>query len=292
MKYSVFSVMMPEYNFEEAARTIKKYGYDGVEWRIDYAHMHPDYGKRGEYSYWWKVKENAPVDQIIEYAPKLRDIAKKNDLEIPSLSTYLKVSQQNLGKIKKVFEAAKIMGCPQFRVPSPDYDKTQNYNKLYEQAVKDYKDVEKLAKEYGIKVLIEIHADCITSNPALALRLAENFDPQHIGVTLDPGNMIREGMVVWKLGMEVLGPYLSHVHAKNGEWLAPGGYRENGSTIWDRPWVPMKRGMVDWEDVIQSLKAVGYDKWISIEDFSELPTEMKLKEDLQFLKSIEAKVQP
>ena len=49
----------------------------------------------------------------------------------------------------------------------------------------------------------------------------------------------------------------------------------------------MRGGMVDWSDVINALKKVGYKGYLSNEDFSlDLPTEEKLKDDLAFLKSL------
>ena len=286
MKFSVFTVMMPEYNCEEVVRTLKQFGYDGVEWRIGYSQSRPNQGMRGDYSYWWKVKENIPPEEINEYMPRLKELTDKYDLEIPCIGTYLKPSQIDI--IKKVFEGAKSMNCSQVRIPSVPYDrKNDNYEQVYKRAIRDYTEVVEMATDYEIKVLIEIDQSfiSITAGPATVLRIVEKFDPKYFGVIFDPGNMKVEGMTDWKISVEMLGPYLAHVHAKNCEWIAPGKYREDGSTIWELAWVPIKRGMVEWEDVIQCLQSVGYDKWISFEDFSEIPTEMKLKDNIKYIKS-------
>ena len=34
MKHSVFTVAMPDYDVREAAKKLKEWGYDGVEWRV------------------------------------------------------------------------------------------------------------------------------------------------------------------------------------------------------------------------------------------------------------------
>jgi sugar phosphate isomerase/epimerase len=96
--------------------------------------------------------------------------------------------------------------------------------------------------------------------------------------------MKAEGMMDFKISVEMLGPYLAHVHAKNCAWIAPCKYREDGSTVWELAWVPIERGMVEWDDVVQCLRSVGYDEWISFEDFSDIPTEMKLQNNIQYIK--------
>ncbi|UCF96242.1 MAG: sugar phosphate isomerase/epimerase [Spirochaetaceae bacterium] len=286
MKFSVFTVMMPEYDCEEVARTLKRLGYDGVEWRIGYSQSRPNQGMRGEYSYWWKVKENIPPEKIDEYASKLKDLSDKYDLEVPCLSTYLKPGQ--IDAIKKVFEASKILNCSQVRIPSVPYDRqTDRYQQVFDRAVREYAQVVEMARDYRLKVLLEIDQSfiSITAGPAMVMRIAEKFDPEHFGVIFDPGNMKVEGMTDWKMSIEMLGPYLAHVHGKNCEWIAPGKYRQDGSTVWDLAWVPIKRGLVDWEEIIRCLQGAGYDEWISFEDFSEIPTEVKLQENLAYLKS-------
>lgn len=37
---------------------------------------------------------------------------------------------------------------------------------------------------------------------------------------------------------------------------------------------------------MNGLKAVGYKGYLSLEDFSDIPTEKKLKEDIEYLKSL------
>ena len=34
MKYSLFTVSVPEMTLEEAAKKMQEYGYDGVDWRV------------------------------------------------------------------------------------------------------------------------------------------------------------------------------------------------------------------------------------------------------------------
>ncbi len=68
----------------------------------------------------------------------------------------------------------------------------------------------------------------------------------------DPGHMVHEGMEQYKLGIEMLRPYLHHVHAKNAGWV-----RKDGKWVCEN--MSLQDGMVDWKAVFDALKEVGYD---------------------------------
>jgi sugar phosphate isomerase/epimerase len=83
----------------------------------------------------------------------------------------------------------------------------------------------------------------------------------------DAGNMVFEGFESYRMGLEVLGPYLAHVHLKNARW-SPAGSRADGTIRWAAAFAPLGEGSVDVRELLRALRAVGYDGWISFEDFS------------------------
>jgi sugar phosphate isomerase/epimerase len=88
------------------------------------------------------------------------------------------------------------------------------------------------------------------------------------------------------MGIELLGEYLAHVHVKNSKWELS-ETTEAGVQIWKPTWATFKRGFADITKFMQILIEIGYDKYISIEDFSnEEDTYTKLKNNIEFLKSI------
>jgi sugar phosphate isomerase/epimerase len=51
--------------------------------------------------------------------------------------------------------------------------------------------------------------------------------------------------------------------------------------------MPMKKGSANLAALIKALKKVGYDGWLSVEDFSnEKPTREKLEENIAYLKEL------
>jgi sugar phosphate isomerase/epimerase len=80
----------------------------------------------------------------------------------------------------------------------------------------------------------------------------------------DAGNMVYEGFEEYRMGLELLGPYLAHVHLKNAAWQRP-----SDGGVWQANWAPLADGVVDWQKLFAALRAVGYTGWLGIEDFSQ-----------------------
>ena len=283
VKYSVFTVVMGEYSLEEVAAELKRIGYDGVEWRV-----HKDY--------------HITVEEIEEKAKQVKALSDANGLEIPSLGTYL--DPDNIDEVKRVLNAAKLMGCPAIRVGTPLYDGKAHYNRLLRGAVKSLRKVEKLSMDLGVKALLETHSGTIIPSASAAYRLVSNFDPKYMGIIFDPANMIIEGKENWKIGIEMLGEYLAHIHVKNIAWISS---MDEGKRMWRWEYTPLDNGMVDWKEVMTVLKEIGYNRYLSLEDLygshfntegllqetllpkstRRVSTVEKLKTDLNYLKTIE-----
>lgn len=277
--YSVFTVMMPELGIAESAALLKSLGYDGVEWRV---HSVPSpFPEKPDF--WRGNRATIDIETITTKAPEIRRMTEDAGLEIVGLGTYLGYKLKD--DIARCMEAARIMGCPSIRVSPPNYDGSVNYNDLYEETLDGYAHVESLAREFGVRANIEIHHGNMCSSASLTYRLVSNFDPDHIGVIFDPGNMICEGHENWQLGLELLGPYLSHVHVKNAAWTES-GVSESGEKLWKSQMVAMKEGIVNWADVLLALGKIGYRGWLSFEDFGPGNTRAKLTDDIAYIKAL------
>jgi sugar phosphate isomerase/epimerase len=100
--------------------------------------------------------------------------------------------------------------------------------------------------------------------------------------------MVTEGFENWQLGLEILGPYLSHMHVKNAAWICEMG--PDGEKSWTVTRVPLREGCVRWKTVIKALDTVGFRGWLCLEDFAPGDTKAKLAEGLAYIKSIEAEL--
>lgn len=281
-KYSVFTVMTPDLTLEEVVQCLQEYGYDGVEWRV---HMVPQ-EMPPKLDYWRGNRATVDFARIRDLAPEIQALSDTYELAIPNLGTYL--SYKLLEDVEHAMQAAKTMNCPQIRVGAPHYDGTRNYNDIFEEAVEGYLEVAALARTYGVKALIELHMGTICPSASSGHRFVSNFDPDFVGVICDPGNMICEGFENWQMGMELLGPYLAHVHVKNAAWRIVG--EEDGTKQWRTDMVPLREGAVEWLSILRALRSIGYDGWLSFEDFSPGDTRTKLVSNIQYLRQLESRL--
>jgi sugar phosphate isomerase/epimerase len=272
MKLSVFTVVTPDLSPEELVDTAKDTGLDGVEWRFKET---PEEVKQEEPSFWGNnlctIDPNLAPEQMVRF----KELTESRGLEIASVTPYL--NALNLEETEHVFSTAKLLGAKMIRVGSAGYNGTESYTELFDKTSKYIKEAERMAKQYGVKGIVETHHKTITPSAGLAHRLVSQCDPDHIGVLFDPGNMVHEGFEDFKMGMELLGPYLAHVHVKNAHWKSS-GKRGDGTLEWNSEWAPMTEGIVNFTEVFNYLKSVGYDGYLGIEDFSK---QYKSKELLQ-----------
>jgi len=276
---------MPEYDIRETVKVVKELGYDGVEWRIADA---PPAKKPDDYDftsrYWTYNLSTIDIKQVDSTATEIKSICDESGLEISSLTTYLGISD-TVG-LEKVMKAAKVMKCRNIRANVPRYNESENYRVLFDKTVSQAKVIEILAKEYDVRINYETHMGNIIPSASAAYRFVSSLDPKYAGIIFDPGNMVYEGFENYRLGMELLGEYLAYVHVKNGTWKLS-ETTQDGVEIWYPTWASFKKGYADIAKLIRVLKDIGYNGYISVEDFSnEEDTYTKLKDDIKFLRKL------
>jgi sugar phosphate isomerase/epimerase len=275
MKVGVFTVGLPDLTPEDAVREIEKTGYDGVEWRVTHV---PDEVKGEEPSFWGN--NLCTLEPTLEEARRARMLCADANLDVVGLGTYISVG--DVAATAEAMRFAQTAGAPQIRVGvgSPG---GSSYAELFAAARRFLARVEELAGEYGVKAVVEIHHGTICPSASLAHRLVSGLDPELVGVIFDPGNMAQEGFEDYRIGVELLGPYLAHVHLKNAAFEPP-----KGGGVWKPRWAPLEDGVVDFGPLFEALDASGYDGWFVIEDFSSArPTRTALEHNLEFVRSFE-----
>jgi len=247
MKFSVQTAVLPELTRAEVVEKLSAHGYDGVEWRV-----HDDY--------------HIPPKDLMSRAKEIKRLVDDHGLEVSCLMGYAPIT--DITQQRWFGEACAIMHCPRYRPGAVIYDGTRQYRDLYQASVDALGKVIETVSPFGVKPIIETHFGTIAPSAGLALRLVEPFDPSKIGVNYDPANLVIEGKESWQMGLELLGPYLDYVHAKNISWV-----RENGTWRW--VFAAMSEGQVGWAEVMQALDRVGYDGYVSFEDFYRVPMRSK-----------------
>ncbi|MBI1878334.1 MAG: sugar phosphate isomerase/epimerase [Chloroflexi bacterium] len=275
MKFGVFTVMLPDLTPEEAVQEIKASGHDGVEWRV----THIPLEQHAEAPSFWgnNLCTIAPTEAEMRRARRLAESA---GLEIPNLGTYISVG--DAAAVEEAMRLARIAGSPHIRVGVAKPSTGQAYAELFAATQTFLAEVVTLARRYHVKALLEIHHKTICPSVALTHRLVSHFDPDCIGVIHDAGNMVHEGFEDYRLGLELLGPYLAHVHLKNAAFTQP-----QGGGVWTPCWFPLEDGVVDFRRLLLALQAVSYEGWLVFEDFSQArPSREALGYNLAFVKNL------
>ena len=271
MQLAVFTVMLPDLTPEEAAREISAAGYTGVEWRVKAAAPEQ---QNEPVSFWGNnLCTFAPTE---EEAIRARDLSNRFGLATPNIGSY--VATGDVEEAKRAVQFAKALGSPHFRLGTRNFG--GDYARELEEAQQFLRDVIPLAKAAGVKPLVEIHHRMITASASLTHKLVSPFSPHEVGVIHDAGNMVHEGFEDYRLGLELLGDYLTEVHVKNAAFEP----QENG--VWQGIWAPLRSGVVDFDALFKALKRVGYDGWLVLEDFSQsLPSKEALRDNFDFVSS-------
>lgn len=281
MKYASFTVGQPETTPRETLEQLKAAGYTGVEWRV-----RDDDGDTTSPGYWRGNRATLQASWGDERFAEIRAMMDELAIAAANLGTYVRCDQHE--DVDRMMEVAGILGATSMRVNSLGYDGTRTYPELFEEAIRHFERVQELSEKHGVRALIETHPGNITPSASLAHRLVASFSPERVGVIHDAGNMVHEGYENYQLALELLGPYLGHVHIKNARWASRPG-EAPVEALWKHESSPMRDGCVDFVFLVRSLKAVGYDGWLSFEDFSSEKSQAeKVADNITFMREIEA----
>ena len=283
MKLSVYTLACPEWTFEEAAAKIAGLGIPGVEWRVAPVAEKITFDPRDGGRFWGANRATIPADKVVEAARRVAKITADNGLT----ATFLAGGPQptELDAIRRQMEAAQVLGAPAIRVGCGG-SRTDDVNAAFDEARRSWDEVEKLAARTGVKAVVETHHGTLVPTASAVRRFVEGRDPAHVGVLWDPGNMVWEGHERYELGLPLIRPWLAHVHVKNARPYLEGA-DEMRRLRWSYRWCPLRNGLVDWPAAVAALRKVGYDGWLSLEDFNpETQAEEKLKDFADYFAGI------
>jgi sugar phosphate isomerase/epimerase len=277
--------MMPQLSLEEQAVLLQRLGYDGIEWRV--RRVSKEAREQG-FSEWGAHKNDLTPENFAAKAGKMRQVAADHGLAIAGIAS--NPTAADIEQVKLLAEGAAACGAPFVRVGCPRlYDQSVGYNALYQEAVEAFGRMLEATAGCPVKIALEIHGGTIHPSASLAHRIVSHWPPERICVIYDPQNMVSDGYETTELALELLGPYVGHVHA-GGHRPVEKGRDAVGTVEWEWPGVPMAEGLYSYPRMLRKLKAMGFTGFISIEDFRDLPLEHKLKEGIDYLRAVEARV--
>jgi sugar phosphate isomerase/epimerase len=280
VKFSLFTGSCPEWSPAEVARHAAAQGWDGLEWRI------ADQPESDMPGFWAGNRATFRLTGMEANAGEIGELPRQVGLELSGLAPYVPLADH--ANAERVLRVAAETGARRVRFTAPKASDETPFAMQFAKARADLEILQEIARPLGAQVVIQIHHGNIVSTSSSARRLVDGLDPEVVAVMHDLGNTTiegREGLLSLRMGLEILGPYLAHVHVKNAVWQQV-GEDASGAAQWKWSWATLRKGMGDVRGYLGALRSVGYDGWVTLEEFTtETPLYERLADDLAFLRS-------
>lgn len=252
-------------NCNEIVQMCVRLGLDGIEWGLP------------------------PIDEVKTTIKEMAQVTKDAGLKVTGYINGGLAWKTDL--IRRLSEAIASVGGDSLRVEAAwvayNFDESLHQKYSYMELFKRTRDgMEKLVplgKEYGIRYVLESHGGGMIASPMTGRWLLEGLDPLYVGIIYDPANGVAEGFLRPRHAVEALGPYMAYVHGKN---LL---LRQTGQTddepkraTWTHEKCSLDAGVVDFVELFFALKTVGYNGWVSFEEFFKDSPAEELEKGLRF----------
>jgi L-ribulose-5-phosphate 3-epimerase len=173
-----------------------------------------------------------------------------------------KMREARIDALRQVSDFAKLVGIPQVQthcgfIPEDPVDA------LYPGAVEAIRTVTQHCQSNGQHFLMETGQE----TPTTMSRMIRDVGLPNLGVGLDTANLILYGKANPVDAVDILGPHVRSVHAKDGRW--PTNPSELGEEVL------IGKGLVDFKTVFAKLHALGYTGAITIERETSGPQQVE-----------------
>jgi len=154
--------------------------------------------------------------------------------------------------IKKASDFAKKCGIPAVQTHCGFIPENPN-DQLYRETVTAIREVAAYCKRNGQNLRYETGQE----TPITLVRAIQDVGTDNQGINFDVANLILYGKANPVDALELLGPYVQGIHAKDGLW--PTNPRDLGEEV------PIGKGKVDFPRIIARLKELDYRGAVTIE---------------------------
>lgn len=255
MRFSYATVALPTLSPQQAIDELSAAGYRGVEWKVGQAPH-----AMGSSAQAFLLDNRCTLWPGQTDPDQIRDACAAAGLAIVGLAPYLTVG--DLEALRAVLDLAGALQAPQVRLQTPRPTRGGPGHAVLLHRTRAYlAQAEPLASAAGVRVAVETHQGTVTPSATLVQSLTSHFDPAVIGAIYDVGNVVVEGYEQYDMALDILGPWLHHVHIKNVAAL-----REDSG--WRYVWSALDDGLAPVAQVLDSLRRRGYAGWVSVEDLS------------------------
>ncbi|MBI2441121.1 MAG: sugar phosphate isomerase/epimerase [Lentisphaerae bacterium] len=261
MKYSFMSFSCPQLTFIELLATAKRFGYDGVEPRIDAEHQHG-------------VETAASAAQRKE----IKKLSYTHGIALACIATSCvyadpEITRQNVEYTLKCIDLAADVGAERIRVFGGTLAKGQKHSDAVKIVADALRSVAEHALARGVTVCMETHDSWC--RPADVAAVLHRVNHPAVAANWDIMHPVRVHQTPIDEAFNTLKPWIRHLHVHDGK---------PGST----DLMPIGQGGIDHERAVELLLTIPYQGYLSGEWISwSIPYEEHLPRELATLKSYE-----
>ena len=261
MKYSFMSFSTPTLSLVEMIEVADRFGYDGIEPRLDCGHAH-----------------GIEVDLAVEQRLEIRDQVQASGIELACLATSLSFADpaatgQMVRQAHERIDLAGDLGVPSIRVFGGRIPELMARQKAADLLIRSLREVADHAKDRAVTICIETHDDwCNPHDLATVLKYANH---PAIAANWDIMHPVRSGGVTMDEAFEALRPWVRHLHIHDGSMTSDA-------------LLPIGTGDIDHRRAIELLSEIAYDGFISGEWIDWEPYEVHLPRELETMRRFDA----
>ena len=189
------------------------------------------------------------------------------------LSAYAATTSWGHDSLEWIEDAYRLFadnGVTMYRFTMQGYRGPGTYREDSDRCRETLAKLEPLGQKHGVKALLQTHGGCLTWSPLSAYVLVQGLDPAAVGVHYDPGNMRhQEGWTDPHKSVDVLREYMGYVGVKSCGRFLVADPKDDQRLKWQRQWMRLSEGMVDWREILRELKAGGFDGPLGMHNFYE-----------------------
>lgn len=240
-----------KFSLDEAFAMLNKAGFDGVE-----LNMESEKRKDGKLSLHCECTE----DELAE----IKELAKKHNLKITSFVTGLlwqfpltscdeSVREKGINAIKKMLDYAEYFGSDTILVVPGYVSGDISYDEAYENALTALKELKPYAEAKKVAIGVENVWNKFLLSPLEMRDFIDKIDSPYVGSYFDIGNVVVNGYP--EQWIKILGSRIKKLHAK--------GFKTSVGNI--TGFVNLLEGDINWKKVMEAIKQIGYDDFMTAE---------------------------
>lgn len=266
MKLAGHVMGTPEYTLFEAVDLFAKMGLDGIEIIIETD------GYRCGF----------PLDATPEQICALKEKIAASGLKVSGLTPYLNLfnsldeteRQKECDDLKKVIDLARALDTKNIRIYGGklvEGEEDPDGAKLA-QLVKSMRTCGDYCAPDGVRLCLENHFGTMTTTAARTMEIVQAIDHPNVGILYDQANIAFFPAEEYEEAIDIQKDKIFYVHCK--DLVYKGGKPEKPKFSMVSHVDPSERtvhsripgqGILDWPAILQKLKSVGYDGWVSLE---------------------------